>query len=82
MHVGAGRTGLSSSVGSVSFSTNHGGGRRRTPTGRRPTAGSLQRQMAQAQRAAAQAEKAAEAEQRATTLMQILDPHRAEFPPA
>lgn len=80
MHVGAGRTGLSSSVGPASFYTSLNGGRRHTSTGRRPTAGSLQRQMAQAQRAAAQAEKAAEAGRLASAFMQILDLHRAEFP--
>ncbi|MEV0196122.1 hypothetical protein [Nonomuraea sp. NPDC050691] len=82
MHVGAGRTGLSSSVGPVGFYTSLGGGRRRSSTGRRATAGSLQRQIAQAQRAAAQAEKAAEAERLADAFSQILNLHRAEFPPA
>ncbi|MFC7593467.1 hypothetical protein ACFQYP_64490 [Nonomuraea antimicrobica] len=38
--------------------------------------------MAQAQRAAAQAEKAAEAGRLASVFMQILELHRAEFPPA
>jgi type II secretory pathway pseudopilin PulG len=77
VHVGAGRTGFSSGAGPVSFYTSVGGGRR--GGGR---SGSRPPSMASYQRQLAAAEKAEEAQRLAAALQEILNVHRAEFPPA
>ena len=73
---GAGRTSISSGVGPVSFSTSLGRSRAGSRSGgRQPSIASYQRQLAAAQ-------KAEEAQSLAAAFQEILDVHRAEFPPA
>ncbi len=76
VHFGSGRTGFSSGAGPVSFYTSLGGSRGgRRSGGRQPSIASYQRQLAAAQ-------KAEEAQRLAATFQEILNVHRAEFPPA
>jgi hypothetical protein len=76
VHVGGGRTSLSTGVGPVSFYTS-GGSRRRTSSSRgtSPSIATLQRQ-------AAAAQKAEEAQRLAAIFSEILSVHQQEFPPA
>jgi hypothetical protein len=76
VHVGAGRTTFSTGAGPVTLSTS--GGRSRSGT-RRPSAASYQRQLSVAPAAAAKAE---EARRLAGIFGELLDVHRADFPPA
>src|SRR6266536_693357 len=73
VHFGSGRTGFSSGAGPVSVYGSLGGGR--GGGGRQPSIASYQRQLAAAQ-------KAEEAQRLAAAFQQILNVHRAEFPPA
>jgi hypothetical protein len=87
VHVGGGRTGLSTGVGPVSFYTSTGGGRRRSSGGGyRPTAASYQRQYAaytaSYARPSAAEEKARQARQLVDAFQAILNVHREEFVPA
>lgn len=76
VHFGSGRTGFSSGAGPVSFYTSLGGSQgARRGGGRQPSIASYQRQLAAAQ-------KAEDAQRLAAAFQQILNLHRAEFPPA
>jgi hypothetical protein len=76
VHVGAGRTTFSTGVGPVTLSTSAG---RSRSGARRPSAGCYHRQLSASPAAAA---KAAEARRLAGIFQQLLDVHRADFPPA
>ena len=78
VHVGGGRTTLSTGAGPLTLSTSSGGSRGRA-TGRRPSAGSYQRQLTVSPAAAA---KAQEAQRLAGLFQELIDLHRAEFPSA
>jgi hypothetical protein len=76
IHVGSGRTAVSTGAGPVTFYSSLGGGRRRAGhETRRASPGA-------SQRAAAQAAKAQEAQRLADALHDLLNLHRVEFPPA
>jgi hypothetical protein len=73
VHVGGGRTSFSTGAGPLTYSTSVGG----RSSGRRPSAGSYQRQLTVSPAAAA---KADEAQRLARLFQELLDVHRAEFP--
>lgn len=75
VHVGGGRTTFSTGAGPLTYSTSVGG----RPPARRPSAGSYQRQLSVSPAAAAKAE---EAQRLAGLFQELLDVHRADFPPA
>jgi hypothetical protein len=88
VHVGTGRTGLSSGLGPFSVYSSVGGQRRRNSSrssggrsGGRPSAAALQRQAAAARRAQAEADKAREAQRLAAVFQEIISLHRHDFPP-
>ena len=84
VHVGTGRTGLSSGLGPFSVYGAVGGKSRRKSTGRssgRPPAAALERQAAAARRAQAGADKAREAQRLAAIFQEIISLHRHDFPP-
>jgi hypothetical protein len=84
VHVGSGRTGVSSGVGPFSVYTAVGGKRRtaaRKSTSSRPSAAALQRQAAATRRAQAEADKTREARRLAAVFHEIMVLHRHEFPP-
>lgn len=78
VHVGGGRTSFSTGAGPLTYSASLGGSRAR-PGARRPSAASYQRQLAVTPAAAAKAE---EAQRLAGLFQELLDVHRADFPPA
>jgi hypothetical protein len=78
VHVGGGRTTFSTGAGPVTYWTSAGGSRGRS-TGRRPSAGSYQRQLTVSPAAAAKAE---EAHRLAGLFQELISIHREEFPPA
>ena len=78
LHVGAGRTGFSTGAGPVTLYSSVGGGRSHSG-GRRPSAGSYQRQLTVSPAAAA---KAGEAQRLARLFQELLSVHREEFPAA
>ena len=83
VHVGTGRTGLSSGLGPFSVYGSVGGKRRRTSGGRgsgRPSAAALERQAAAARRMQAEADKAREAQRLAAIFQEIISLHRQDFP--
>ena len=75
VHVGAGRTTFSTGAGPVTYSTSLRG----SSGGRRPSAGSYQRQLSVSPAAAAKSE---EAQRLAGLFQELLAVHRAEFPAA
>lgn len=77
LHVGGGRTGVSTGMGPVSFYSSIGGGRRRTTT-TTSVARYQQQVLAQQHRA----EKAAEAQRLVAAFQHILSLHQTPFPPA
>ncbi|RFU18769.1 DUF4236 domain-containing protein [Geodermatophilus marinus] len=80
LHVGGGRTGFSTGMGPVGYYTSLGGsGRRQRPAGRRPSAGSYQRQLTVSPAAAAKADKARRLSQHFQALLNV---HRETFEPA
>ncbi len=84
VHVGTGRTGLSSGLGPFSVYGAVGGKRRRKSGGRssgRPSGAALERQAAAARRAQAEADKAREAQRLAAIFQEIISLHRHDFPP-
>ena len=84
VHVGTGRTGLSSGLGPFSVYGAVGGERRRKSGGRssgRPSGAVLERQAAAARRAQAEAGKASEAQRLAGIFQEIISLHRHDFPP-
>jgi hypothetical protein len=84
VHVGTGRTGLSSGLGPFSVYGAVGGKRRRKSGGRssgRPSGAALERQAAAARRAQAEAGKAREAQQLADIFQEIISLHRHDFAP-
>lgn len=76
VHVGAGRTSFSTGTGPVTLWTSAGG--RGGSRGRRPSAGSYQRQLTVSPAAAAKAE---EANRLAALFQELLAIHREDFPP-
>lgn len=84
VHVGTGRTGLSSGLGPFSVYGSVGGKRRRngsSKSGGRPSAAALERQAAAARRAQAAADKAREAQRLAVVFQEITSLHQHDFPP-
>jgi hypothetical protein len=84
VHVGSGRTGLSSGLGPFSVYGAVGGKRRRKSSGRRsghPSGAALERQAAAARRAQAEADKAREAQRLAAIFQEIISLHRQDFLP-
>ena len=84
VHVGTGRTGLSSGLGPFSAYGAVGGKRRRKSGGRssgRPSGAALERQAAAARRAQAGADKTREAQRLADIFQEIISLHRHDFPP-
>ncbi|MGH3248169.1 MAG: hypothetical protein ACRDOI_18495 [Trebonia sp.] len=84
VHVGTGRTGLSSGMGPFSVYGAVGGKRRPKSGGRssgRPSAAALERQAAAARRTQAAADKAREAQRLAIIFQEIISVHRHDFPP-
>jgi len=77
VHVGGGRTGFSTGAGPVTLYSSVGG--RRGSGGRRPSAGSYQRQLTVTPAAAAKAE---EAHRLAAVFQELLAVHRENFPAA
>src|SRR3954471_149942 len=75
VHVGGGRTGISTGAGPVSFYSSLSGGSRR----RSSSSGAGQRTVAPSQRAVAQAAKQAAAQQLQAALQEILNLHRQDF---
>jgi hypothetical protein len=76
LHVGGGRTGISTGAGPVSFYTSLSGSRRRT------TSASRGARAHSSQRALAQAAKLEQAQQLKDALNEILNLHRQDFPGA
>lgn len=79
LHVGGGRTGLSTGVGPVTYYTSLGGSRRSTPTRSNSGTDAAQRQLAAATRAADKQEAARALD---AALRVIDNLHRTEFPAA
>jgi hypothetical protein len=75
VHVGGGRTGFSTGAGPITLYSSLGGHSR--SGGRRPSAGSYQRQLTVSPAAAAKAE---EAQRLARLFQELLSVHREEFP--
>ncbi|MEU8299749.1 DUF4236 domain-containing protein [Micromonospora sp. NPDC048909] len=84
VHIGGGRTGISSGIGPVSFYSSLGGTTRRTSPSRSrtPSPAAYQRQLAAQQRQVAQAQRAEEAQRLAQAFLRILQLHRVDFPTA
>lgn len=80
VHVGGGRTGVSSGFGPVGFYGSLGG--RRPRSSRSTSATAYQRQLAAQQRQAVQAQRAFEAQRLVDVFLHILNLHRTSFPPA
>ena len=81
MHVGGGRTGISTGAGPFSFYTSLGAGRR--GGGRRATSpASYQRQIVAQQRLTNQQQRLQAAQELADSFVHILNLHRVEFPAA
>jgi hypothetical protein len=87
VHVGTGRTGLSSGLGPFSVYGAVGGKRRQRGSHKsggssgRPSVAALERQAAAARRAQAEADKAREAQRLAAVFQEIISLHRHDFPP-
>lgn len=82
VHLGGGRTGISSGIGPLTYYTSVGGNRVRVPTSspRRTGSATANRQLAAERAAGARAEKAAEGERLKAQFDQIRTIHQAEFP--